>query len=84
MTDYVHDPKNPEPINNLYAYLSVDGQGNEGIAGVNGIPFIFGYEHRALMVLPMIENVAKQTNKKIILAKFTNKEIIKTISHGGN
>lgn len=85
MFDIVDDPKNAEPITALWAYISVDRDGNEGIcaAGIAGFgmtQLIFGYERVARKFLPFAEDAANQTGKTVKLMKFTAREEVLTVA----
>ena len=89
MNTIVHNPANEQGIQELYAYISVDKDGNEGLCaaplapGLETAPLVFGYERVALMFLPVAEKMAKLVkDKQIRLVKFTNREVITTIGGG--
>jgi hypothetical protein len=75
-------PPNTQEITELYAVLSVDENG-EGIlsatTAIGSMPFVFGYEKMIDKVMPLVNQIAKETGKKLRIVKFTNKEIIKEI-----
>lgn len=74
----IHDPGNTQPISSLYAVLSVDENGNEGILGTPVGPAVCGYEKTAWMMFEYAKRAAyEQTPKyKIRLARFETKTIL--------
>lgn len=75
--------ENLQPINELYAFMSIDDKGNEGIVGrltpLGMMPMVFGYADMLLKLLePQVMKMCKETKKTIRLVKFTGKEVIKT------
>ena len=86
MTIELDDPPNTQPIHELWAYLSVDENGNEGVCaatveGLGPVQLIFGYERVALgtgLKLPQ-QFAALNTTKKIRLVKFTHREVVRTL-----
>lgn len=86
MVTMIHNPVNEKPITELYAYISIDKDGNEGICGaplgVNGttMPLVFGYERVALKFMPIVEELAENCpHMQFKLVKFTQREEIQTI-----
>lgn len=70
-----------ESITEIYAAISIDDAGNECISAIGNedgdiLPIVFGYKYMIDIFIPFIANIAKGTNKKIRIVKFTNKEII--------
>ncbi len=89
MKTVLHNPGNEQPIEELYAYISVDQNGNEGLCAAPLLdsepttPLVFGYERVALKFLPVVEAIQKLApDMKIRLVKFTNREVITTIGGG--
>jgi len=71
----VHDPKNKYKITRLYAWLSQDEDGTEGIVaslGARPIPFVFGDINLLEKTRPLVEEMRTLVggNKKIIAAIF--------------
>lgn len=79
----VHDPKNTEKIDTLWAVLSVDDTGNEGMVAANiagtWFPIVWCYEKNTEKMLKFAAEVKANTNKKLRLVKFSSKEVIKEI-----
>lgn len=80
----IDNPGNEQPITELYAFVSVDQNGNEGICSTGDsesqMPLVFGYERVALKFLPLVEEMAKGVpHMQFKLVKFTNREVLKTI-----
>lgn len=80
----VHNSGNTKPVDVLFAYLSVDKDGNEGVCaaplpGFGTTPLVFGYEHVALKFIPIAEEIAKASGMQIKLVKFTKGEVVQTI-----
>jgi hypothetical protein len=80
-----HDPTNRQPVTELWAYLSVDENGNEGLCavpmpGFGTVQLVFGYERTAMTVgMQLAQQMAGMTKKKIRLVKFTNREVVRTL-----
>jgi len=81
MSDNIHvvDPGNYKKCDTLYAYLSEDEDGNEGILGasINGamIPLVFG-DHRLLVRFVEYAIAAKASGKKIKAVSFSNPQVL--------
>lgn len=80
----IRDLANQFPITALYAAMSLDEAGNEGIlamsTGDNHMPLVFGEEAKLPMIKELcLELKTKMTTKKIRLVKFTNKEILEEL-----
>lgn len=79
----LHDsPKENKEIHTLWAYLAEDETG-EGICGVaiNGqhMPLVTSVERIANMMEATAWDIARRTNKKIRLVKFTTRENVREI-----
>lgn len=76
----IRDLENNHPIDTLYACLSVDEKGNEGIVSVemegSHFPLVFGDVEKIKMMRLVMSEIKDETKKKLIIAKFTNKEIV--------
>lgn len=74
--------KNTAPIESLYVYLSIDADGNEGVCavlgGVGPMQAVTSKMAIAATIEPKIIEMAKLTNHRIRLVKFTTKDILKT------
>lgn len=80
----VDDPGNTERKDVLYAFISVDELGNEGILGANitgcrdgcVTPFVCGEITSLKHMRSYAEEVSKRTNKKVKLVEYVrNKEL---------
>lgn len=73
-----HIPKNYKKASYLYAYLSSDYEGNEGIVAIPsplGIsPLVSIDENKLREKAPLIEKMEKNTKTKIIFAKFKRED----------
>jgi len=80
----IHDAKNTQPITELYVYISVDKNGNEGVCGatlpdLGSVPLVFGYLKTAEAFLSLVNEVVATTGVRVDLVKFTNREVLKSI-----
>ncbi len=79
----LHAPTNERPITELWAYLSVDEAGNEGLCGMPmmgaTVPMVFGYERVARKLMPVAEQIAAMSGNTIRLVKFYSREEITSI-----
>ena len=79
------DFDNLQEIKELYAAVSIDNDGKEGICSItiyeNTFPFVFGYERIVNLMKPYLIDMSKKTTKKIQIVKFTNKEILEIIDN---
>lgn len=74
MTEF-HTPENEAEIDRLYAFMSIDEQGRNGVVahslpGIGAMPLIFGKRSLAERMIPMAEDIAKRTGKTIGLFAF--------------
>lgn len=78
-----HDPENTFKITEIYAFVSVDEDGNEGVLAANlggmMMPFVCADKARVDSLRNHAEKIAHMTAKKIKLVKFTNREEIEEI-----
>jgi hypothetical protein len=75
----IDTPENEAKIDRLYAFMSVDDEGRNGIVAsilpnLGSTPLVTGSRRVALKMIPMAEAIAKATGKKIILYVFTRAE----------
>lgn len=75
MTDIIHDPGNTQPIETIYAYLTIDDQGRHGIVAafipnLGSTPLVTGSRQNAKNMQPAAERVAKLTDKRVGLFAF--------------
>jgi hypothetical protein len=70
-------------IDKLWAYISKDADGNEGLcaATINGMltPLIAADQSRLANITPIAETVAALTGKTIILVEFSNRTELREI-----
>ncbi len=82
MTTY-HVPGNEKMIDELYAVLSKDENGEGIVAMINpdggAVPLVFGYEWMLAKVQPAIKKIAEETGQTLRVCKFSNKEILQEI-----
>ena len=75
----LHDPGNETKIERLYAFMSIDEQGRNGIVasilpGLGSTPLVTGKRSLAERMIPMAEDIAKKTGKTIGLFVFARLE----------
>jgi hypothetical protein len=78
MTEY-QTPPNEERIDRLYAFMSVDEKGFNGVIasilpGLGATPLVTGSRRVAHKLIPIAEKVARETGKKVGLYVFTRVE----------
>lgn len=77
--DIYHIPENEQVMDEIYAVLSVDENG-EGICSMmaeqGGMPMIFGHERMIEFVRPIINKMVRETGKTIKLVKYKKTEVI--------
>lgn len=71
----IHDPGNEARIERLYAFLSIDEQGFNGIVaailpGLGSTPLVTGKRSVAQSMIPLAQKVATETGKKVSLFVF--------------
>ena len=82
----LHKPKNTLlRIDAIYAFVSVDEDGNEGVCamplpGLGPVPMIAADAARLKSLIPMAEKLAKLSGIKIRLIKLTTRKEIREIS----
>jgi hypothetical protein len=74
----IHDPGNEREIERLYAFMSVDWKGDNGIVaavlpGVGSTPMVFGKRELAHKMIPFAQDVATKTGKAVALYMFERK-----------
>jgi hypothetical protein len=75
-------PENESPVTEMFAFLSIDPRGNEGVVatGIDGIgvyPLVFSKKRLVEKMEPMVIELAKEKKVVIRLCKFTAKEVLK-------
>jgi len=82
VTSY-HIPKNTQKADEIYAVLSRDNDGNEGIAAaitsLGAMPMVFHHKEILDKLMPIIKKTAKETNRKLHIVKYTQREEIEII-----
>jgi hypothetical protein len=71
----LHTPPNAAKIERLYAFLSVDADGNNGIVaeilpGLGSTPLVTGSRKAAHGLIPLAQKIAERTGKKVGLYVF--------------
>jgi len=78
-----HIPENKIPFEYLYAVLSRDNNGNEGIVSAmseNGaFPMVFGDPMMLKLVKPLVMQLSKDTGRKLYVMKFKKEEQLEVI-----
>lgn len=77
----INDSGNYMKLDELWAFMSVDDDGNEGLCAFMGpdnvmIPMIAGDPERVDQLKPLAADMALKAGKKIRLARFSTKEIV--------
>ena len=80
----IHNPGNEYPINELYAYVSVDANGNEGIIGhgtATGawFPLVTGNRELAMSLMETAREAGELAGEEVVLVKFTHKQVVRTV-----
>lgn len=75
MSDGLHAPKNQNQILKLYAVMSVDARGNNGICGtiepgVGAFPLVFGGEDKLFFLQGKVEQLQKLAPAGVRIALF--------------
>lgn len=82
MTTLYHLPENEQMMDEIYAVLSVDEKG-EGICSMMGpqgaMPMVFGHDRMLNLIKPFVNQMAKETGRKIRIVKYHSKEILEEI-----
>lgn len=81
----LHEPPNELlRIDAIYAFVSVDDDGNEGLCGATmpdgmWMPLIGADEKRLIALMPIAEELAHRSRREIKLIKLTTREELRTI-----
>lgn len=82
----LHTPANLLRVDRLYAFLSVDEDGNEGLcaAPLNGMtmPLIAADRARMESLVPVAQELARLSGRKVRLVEFSTRTELCVISHG--
>ena len=77
-------PKNETPINELYAVLSVDNDGCEGIVSaitpMGAMPMVFSNKRMLDITKEKMKEISSDAGVKLRICKFTTKEIIEEVA----
>jgi hypothetical protein len=81
----LHQPPNTMPeIGAIWAFLSVDNDGNEGVCAcrIGGVivPLVAADEARLIALREQAEYLAAQSERKIMLVKFSKREVLETLT----
>ena len=80
----LHTPKNELlRIDELYAFISKDEEGNEGLCGYSPQPGVYigmvcANPERVAILKPLADDIAKQGNREIRLVKFSIRTELET------
>jgi hypothetical protein len=89
MSTVLHDAKNYLKINEVWAFISVDDEGNEGLCaapignGAATMPLIAADKKMLEILRPVAKGLALMTKKKIKLIKLHGREDVEFISPTG-
>ncbi len=76
----IHAPKNTQPIKHLYAFVSIDKDGNEGILATMTGPLVMGYEDVANKAAKLVRKTQKAgqfpPGTVVRMIKFSNPEVL--------
>lgn len=75
----VGEPNILPHIDGVYAFLSKDKEGNEGLCGFqyktgHWMPMVAADEKRMKSLIPVAEQIAANSDQDVILVKFSNRE----------
>lgn len=82
MATIIHDEENIQQIKEIYAILSIDENGNEGICGGGEnfpLPLVTGKKEFCPVFIKIAQEISHLTKKKLKLVKFYSKEILEII-----
>ena len=78
-------PGNQEIMDDLYVVLSKDNNG-EGIVSMitpdGAMPLVFGHKRLLDKIMPIVEQIAKDTGQTLIICKFQKIQVLKEIKGG--
>ncbi len=75
----LHDCENTFRVEEIYAYISEDEFGNNGILAVDNCPLVFGDISKVEKIRLYVNEVKKLTDKKIKLIRYSNREVIEEL-----
>lgn len=78
---FIHVPPNEQPFAVVYAFLSVDEHGNEGIVGLPGpdgrpMPLVFGHPRMIERARQIVRELARVGGRKIRLVRYQTKSVL--------
>jgi len=80
---FIDPPNTLLRIDKLWAYVSRDAEGNEGLcaASLNGMltPLIAADQERLASITPIAERIAAATGKSIVLVEFASRTELREI-----
>lgn len=80
-----HIPGNQQIMDDLYVVLSKDDKG-EGIVSMmtpdGAMPLVFGHKRLLDTIMPVVEQIAKDTRQTLLICKFQKIQILKEIKGG--
>jgi hypothetical protein len=83
MESEIVDPENTYPIDTLYAWISVDDKGNEGIMNINikgqNFPAVSGKLETVQSMESWVKHAKAKTKKKIHLKKYSNGTVMRRL-----
>lgn len=81
-------PGNEEPLDQLWAFVSVDEKGQEGLCGMtignDNFPMITGKKTVLANMRVAAQHVSKKSGKPVRLVRFSRAEVVETITAGMN
>jgi len=83
----LHEGGNTLKIDSIWAFISVDEDGNEGVCaapiqGLGPVPMIAADERRLKSLIPIAEHLAKHSGMTIKLIRLTAREEVRVIKPG--
>jgi hypothetical protein len=84
----VLEPPNTLPeIGEIYAFLSMDAAGNEGLCAYQArsdlwLPMVFADKKKIEILSPMAQEIANNSKHDVVLVKFNNREELKRFTKG--
>jgi hypothetical protein len=77
--------ENTKPLTEMYAFVSIDGNGNEGICatslpGLGWVPMVSGSPGSLAVFTEHAEKLSKESNTTIQMIKFSNPEVVKVFN----
>lgn len=80
MSFEVHDPGgNGVPLTEMWAWVSVHGEGEQSITGLNGIPLVAQQESVLRQMEPLLRDIVRQSGKPQRLVRFHQVTVVDQI-----